>query len=341
MIEVSIIIPVYNVDTYLEECLDSVCNQTFSNYEVIIIDDGSTDSSLSIIKRYATNEPKIRFFSQVNSGISATRNKGLKEAKGKYILFVDSDDYILPNALETLWRCAQETNCDIVIGNVWAFYFDDLEKKDAIFERPDWIDKHDVASGDTLYAQLMSTSSFPPLVYLYFSRRSYLINNGIWMNERVVHEDELWTIQAICKAQKVKAIDYYYYYYRQRSGSFMHSNNLPERIQSMFSISQMLTVFISKHQQTDSIENMSWIYIRIFWMYLQTTYIFERLSVIDDSYFTFYRSLLIKVFSSLNSQQQLSALEYYNQATFKLMLLERKLKNKNNEIVNPMKFKAN
>ncbi|HML64706.1 MAG TPA: glycosyltransferase [Dysgonomonas sp.] len=340
MIEISIIIPVYNVEVYLEECLSSVCSQTFINYEIVIIDDGSTDSSLSIIKKYAEKDSRIRFFVQENNGISATRNKGLREAKGKYILFVDSDDYILPDTLLCLWECAQKTDSDIVIGNVWAFYNDDHNNKDDIFKRPKWIDEDDVISGEALYAQLMSTYSFPPLVYLYFSKRSYLIDNNIWMNEEVVHEDELWTIQVICKAKRAKAIDYFYYYYRQRVGSFMHSNNLPERIKSMLTISQELTDFIHRHQRFASLENLNWIYVRIFWMYLQTTYMFDKLSIIDDSYFIYYRTLLIKMFSSLNNQQQQDSLEYYNTATLKLMFLEKFLKRKNDTIKNPLKFKS-
>lgn len=108
----------------------------------------------------------------------------------------------------------------------------------------------------------------------------------------------------------------------------------------MLTISQELTDFIHRHQRFASLENLNWIYVRIFWMYLQTTYMFDKLSIIDDSYFIYYRTLLIKMFSSLNNQQQQDSLEYYNTATLKLMFLEKFLKRKNDTIKNPLKFKS-
>lgn len=329
MVKISVIIPVYNVEKYLEECIMSICNQTFKDFEIVIIDDGSSDNSISILKKYAKMDDRIRLFVQENKGISATRNKGLLEAQGIYILFVDSDDYILPNTLDVLWENALKTDADIVLGNAWSFYNDDYSNKIASYQRPEWIDSSGVITGDVLYAQLMKTSSFPPLVYLYFSKRSFLMNNQIWMDEEIVHEDELWTIHAMFKAKRVIAINYYYYYYRQRDGSFMYSNNLHRRIESLLIISKKLSIFISECEQIDSIKMRRWIYVRIFWMYLQATYIFEKLSIIDSTYFNFYRSLLLKVFLDLNYEQQCYCLESYNIATLRLMNLEQMI-NRNN-----------
>lgn len=331
MVKISVIVPVYNVEKYIAICIESICNQTFSDFELIIVDDGSTDNSLDIIKKYAEIDSRIRFFTQKNSGISATRNKGLREAKGNYILYIDSDDYILPDTLKVLWENATESGADIILGNVWAFYNDNFNHKIATYQRPKWINNN-VVSGDLLYAQLMSTDSFPPLVYLYFTRRSHLIDNNIWMNEAIVHEDELWTIQVMCTARRVKSIDYYYYYYRQRPGSFMYSDNLRERIRSIMVISKYLPRFIQELQQNNSNETLNWVYIRVFWMYLQAAYMFERLSAIDESYFHFYRSLLLEVFTNLNYMQQSHALDYYNLATFKLMYLEQYINSKINHL---------
>lgn len=114
MLDFSIIIPVYNVEKTLEKCLDSVCTQTFSNYEVILIDDGSTDQSLKICKRYELENQKLRVVHQPNSGPSVARNAGLDLAMGKWICFVDSDDSIDENYLQDIQDAVQKYEADVV-----------------------------------------------------------------------------------------------------------------------------------------------------------------------------------------------------------------------------------
>lgn len=111
---VSVIIPVYNVENYLKECLDSVLNQTYKNIEVIVINDGSTDKSLHILEDYSSKFNNIKIIDQENSGQSVARNKGLENAKGKYIYFLDSDDYILPDTLKKLIKKLEMNNLDII-----------------------------------------------------------------------------------------------------------------------------------------------------------------------------------------------------------------------------------
>lgn len=114
---VSVIIPIYNSIQYIRDTLESVINQTYQNLEIILINDGSTDNSLLICEEYSQNDSRIKLFSQDNKGASAARNLGLKKAQGKYILFVDSDDYILPNHIESLVRALEKNNSDICISN--------------------------------------------------------------------------------------------------------------------------------------------------------------------------------------------------------------------------------
>ncbi|OOR98097.1 hypothetical protein B0186_09865 [Canicola haemoglobinophilus] len=114
---VSVIIPIYNSMKYLRDTLDSVINQTYQDLEIILINDGSTDTSLSICKEYSKNHLRIKLFSQDNKGASMARNLGLENAQGKYILFVDSDDYILPNHIESLVTTLEKNNSDICISN--------------------------------------------------------------------------------------------------------------------------------------------------------------------------------------------------------------------------------
>lgn len=119
---VSIIIPVYNVGKYLEECLDNVIAQTYRNLEIILVDDGSTDDSGSICDRYAKNDSRIHVIHSPNKGLSAARNLGMSKMKGSYICFHDSDDWMDTNAIETLVNAAVETKADIVSARIWIEY---------------------------------------------------------------------------------------------------------------------------------------------------------------------------------------------------------------------------
>lgn len=114
-VKISIIIPVYNVEKYLHECLDSIINQTFTDIEIICVDDGSTDKSSEILEEYEQKDKRFTVISQPNKGVSAARNRGMQQAKGKYIMFVDSDDYIASNACELIYNSAEEKRCDILL----------------------------------------------------------------------------------------------------------------------------------------------------------------------------------------------------------------------------------
>ena len=116
-VDVSIIIPVYNVQEYLSVCLDSVVKQTIKNKEIIVINDGSTDKCYEILTEYKRKFPEIIIINQKNRGISETRNAGLKAASGEYIAFVDSDDFIELNMFEKMYKSAKRENADIVICN--------------------------------------------------------------------------------------------------------------------------------------------------------------------------------------------------------------------------------
>ncbi len=112
---VSVIIPVYNVEPYLRECMDSIVNQTLRDIEIICVNDGSTDGSLSILEEYRANDPRIAVISQDNKGLSAARNRGLSQARGKYIYFVDSDDYVALDTLKDVARLAEDHHVDAAV----------------------------------------------------------------------------------------------------------------------------------------------------------------------------------------------------------------------------------
>ena len=117
MPKVSIIIPAYNIEKYLSACLDSALSQDFSNYEIVVIDDGSTDNTPKISDEYAKKYENVITIHQKNSGLSSARNTGIKRAKGEYVALIDGDDIIAPNFLARLYQAVTKTNSDIAICN--------------------------------------------------------------------------------------------------------------------------------------------------------------------------------------------------------------------------------
>ena len=121
--KVSIVVPVYNVEKYLKRCVDSLIGQSYPNLEILLVDDGSKDSSLSICKEYELKDSRIRALHKENEGLGLTRNYGIERATGKYITFVDSDDYLTSDAVEAMLGKAEATDADVVIANM--FYKDE------------------------------------------------------------------------------------------------------------------------------------------------------------------------------------------------------------------------
>lgn len=117
MVAISIVMPVYNIEKYLKECLDSILNQTFKDFEIICVDDGSKDNSLNILNEYAKKDLRFKIISQENSGAGVARNNGLSRAQGEFIIFLDSDDYFEPTMLEEMYNKAQDFNADLVVSS--------------------------------------------------------------------------------------------------------------------------------------------------------------------------------------------------------------------------------
>lgn len=123
-VTISVIVPVYNSELFLDRCISSVLSQTFVDFEVLLINDGSTDSSVTICERYEKEDSRIRFFNRSNHGVSATRQFGIDHCRGKYCIQIDSDDWIDNNCLELLYKKAIDTNSDIVYMGLIEEYLD-------------------------------------------------------------------------------------------------------------------------------------------------------------------------------------------------------------------------
>lgn len=235
MIDISVIIPVYNVEEYLEDCLKSVLNQTFDSYEVICVNDCTEDNSVMIVEQYMRTNKKLRIVHhKSNMGLSESRNTGLRQAIGKYVLFVDSDDMIEENTLEELFRTAEESQLDEIIFDLRKIYQSGIERERQAENKVN-VEHSGIYSGRDMFCTLMEENNLKVEVWRRFLRKDFLIENNIWFYKGILHEDNLFSFLCDMKAQKVKEINKDYYIYRQRENSIMRTKTI-KRTQSLFII---------------------------------------------------------------------------------------------------------
>ena len=218
---ISVIIPVYNVEKYLKQCVDSVLKQTYRNIEIILVDDGSTDSSGHICDEYLNVDERIKVIHKKNAGLSEARNHGLDSANGDYVYFLDSDDWIQKDTLSSLMQKAHETNVDIVFFDSKSF--EDSDKGYQIPQR--YIRKHDYSTdkGLTVFEQMQANKEFHSAVPLLFIRKSFLDKSKIRFYPEILYEDMLFTLEALTKAERVAQCKEAFYQRRYRNHSIMQS----------------------------------------------------------------------------------------------------------------------
>lgn len=213
---ISIIVPVYNPGKYLRECIDSILAQTFSDFELILIDDGSTDSSPAICDNYATRDSRIHVIHQPNSGVSAARNAGLDSARGEWISFIDSDDTINPKMLETLLNSAINEKADIVMCDLY-FEYENGERKE--YKTYSW-----TKEGDLGIAEFIATPW--TIICNTLHRKSLYLNGMIRCPEKISYcEDFHLIIRLLFNASCISKVNLPLYNYRQRSDSILHNQN--------------------------------------------------------------------------------------------------------------------
>jgi len=262
--KLSVIIPVHNAEAYLAECLHSVINQTFKDIEIILVNDGSTDSSFNIMQTFANEDDRIKIIYQPNKGVSAARNTGLRVATGEYVLFVDSDDMIMPNSVEILFYKANETDSDLLLGNA-VHYIPDAPLS-IVYKRNEGINSQSGMKGDDCYIKLMKVkNAFPSSVFLYFVKRKLIIENKLLFKEGIIHENELWCINTMLNATRVTIFDFNYYYYRKHNVSLMDSDNIKFRILSLFIVAKEIWKLANQlKKENKPCELINTLYVKIF-----------------------------------------------------------------------------
>lgn len=244
MYKFSVVIPVYNVENYLEECLDSILNQglDYSEYEIICVNDGSTDSSLDILKKYKEKYENIKIVCQENSGLSQTRNTGINNAEGEYLLFIDSDDKLEENSLSYIYEKCKINELDGYFFDGKVF-FDDVDAYKSKFNTDTYNRKKDYgiySSGTELFYKCLQDKKMLINVQLCAIKTKIIKENNLSFVDKLIHEDEVYTLTLIKYLGKVMHENKLFYERRVREGSIMTSTDAIIHIKNYFKVIENL-----------------------------------------------------------------------------------------------------
>lgn len=251
--KVSVVIPVYNVELYVEDCLRSVMDQTLQDIEIICVEDAGQDNSIDIIRRLMEEDSRISLFvNDKNMGLASTRNRGLGLAKGKYVYFLDSDDMIRPTALKELFDRAEAENLDTCIFSA-DFIFEDESLKEKFGTNPAKYkgEYPDVMKGKDLYIAWMKVWDWMPSQPRYFYRRDFLMEKGIRYIDGMLHEDETFAFDVLMKADRVRVIDEAYFIRRFRPSSIMSSGPTMKNVEACIRILKHVTDYEREEVRTE------------------------------------------------------------------------------------------
>lgn len=233
----SIVVPVYNVEEYLRECLDSIFDDSVdeNSYEVIAIEDGSTDSSPEILKSYAKHK-NLRIITQENAGLSVVRNRGISVALGQYVMFVDSDDYLLPGAMATLLNLAQNNECDLIgFGHLWTgnpSWQSGVCSETKVGKQRHFVD------GKTAFVEAGVISAWGKLC-----RTKFLVDNSLFFYPDMTYEDIEWSAKLFFRAGETIYYDVPFYVYRKRIGSITCEKGFFKKCLNMTRATNLLIQF--------------------------------------------------------------------------------------------------
>lgn len=248
MSDITVVIPVYNVEKYLKKCVDSVEKQTYKNFEVILVDDGSTDSSGELCDALAKENDNIRVIHQENKGLGGARNTGIKSCNTEYIMFLDSDDYIHPELLEKCVDVLKKNNCDIVLFDMISV--NEQGEKGVLYSAP--CDSGKILS-ETEKGGLCISPSACDKVY----RTSLFKDNGIYYPNKVWYEDLRTTPKLLVFADRIiKSESEPLYYYLQRSDSIMHTPDYDRMVRERMAAAEDLYAFFKERALVEEYSEM-------------------------------------------------------------------------------------
>lgn len=221
MINLSIIIPVYNVQEYLEECLESIFNDLTAEVEVLLINDGSTDKSREICIKYVARSQHIHLIDKKNGGLSDARNTGIKNARGKYLMFIDSDDLVCRGGIKKILDLIKNENIDLIIGDYMEYFVNPYKLRKCIISK---VDKNVYRYNTEELNRLIKRAQGLWPAWKNIVNKNFIIDNNLLFKKGYLHEDVDWTTKLLVNAKEILYTDLSWYHYRlNRKGSIMSS----------------------------------------------------------------------------------------------------------------------
>ena len=222
MVKISVILPVYNVAPYLDETFGSLINQSLKDIEIIAVNDGSTDQSEAIIRKYMQQDSRINYFFQENQGQSVARNLALQHATGKYIYMMDSDDILYdPNALQICYEYAEKNIADFIFFDGDILQEEDAEHISWNYKRTKSLEEDKPYDGNSLLNLMLDLRKHNCVVWLLLINHDYLNRLGLSFYPGIIHEDELFTTKLTLQSQKIYCLKKSFVKHRVRSASTM------------------------------------------------------------------------------------------------------------------------
>src|SRR5699024_11187274 len=220
---ISVIIPIYNKDKYLDECISSVVNQTYKKLEIILVNDGSTDESERIINKWYKSDDRIIYFNQKNTGVSSARNQGISKANGDYVFFLDADDKLKENALNLFYQESLNNKSDIIMGNFIHV------KNERMYYRPEiskFVELDNLSLLDTKIELFVLNSRLLSMVCNKLYKLKFLKKYRLLFDNKVTSEDRLFNLKCYVNCPSISYIYAYNYYYNEIENS--RSNIIPK-----------------------------------------------------------------------------------------------------------------
>lgn len=243
--KVSVIIPVYNTEKYLRKCIDSVLNQTMLDYEIIIVNDGSTDNSVKIVQEYIKKNNNIHLINQKNKGQAAARNAGIKEASGEYLYFLDSDDMIKSNLLKICTEEMDKNKLDIICFGHTYLYEKNFTSNSLCSDEyvNTWIAENEILDGKKFLEREISTKRISPSTCRQMYRRKFVLDNQLFYIEGHFYEDIELFVRGFMKAKRVKNLQRPLYIWRKREESTTANLNIKLLNSLDFIINELFKLF--------------------------------------------------------------------------------------------------
>ena len=236
-VKVSVIVPFYNEEKYLSDCLESLRDQTMKELQIICVNDGSQDNSRGVVEEFSKCDERIEIIDKENGGLSSARNAGISRSKGKYLMFLDSDDYLDLDAIRYLYTVAEQDDTDIVDFDAVTFFETKKDEENnknysTFYERK--CENNEVMLGEEYFVECIQNNDFKPTAGLHFMKTSFIKDNGITFYDGILHEDNLFTLQSLLMAARVKYLNKKYYYRRIHENSIMTSEVTMKNIYGYF-----------------------------------------------------------------------------------------------------------